>query len=93
MIYIQAVPTKTFNSQKKAKALNFRYKKRDDTINDKGKTKMLISCAVRAQLICVFALANAKSWFSCDVTHMISDTYKSDRFHLKVCLSNYFVRI
>ena len=31
-----------------------------------AKTKALISCAVTAQLICVFVFAYAKSWFSHD---------------------------
>ena len=35
-----------------------------------AKTKSLISCAVTAQLICVFVFASAKHWFSHDVTQM-----------------------
>ena len=34
------------------------------------KTKALISCAVTAQLICVFVFASAKSRFSHNETHM-----------------------
>ena len=36
-----------------------------------AKTKKLISCAVTAQLICVFVFAFAKNWFSYDVAHLI----------------------
>ena len=35
-----------------------------------AKTKALISCAVTAQLICVFVFANAKNWFSNDAAHI-----------------------
>ena len=35
-----------------------------------AKTKVLISCAVTAQLICVFVFACAKIWFSHDVAHI-----------------------
>ena len=37
-----------------------------------AKTKALISCAVTAQLICVFVFANAKSRFSHGVAHNIT---------------------
>ena len=53
-------------SQKKARSLKFRIKfkkKRDSTIRV-VKTKMLISCAFTAQLICVFVFAYADCWFS-----------------------------
>ena len=36
-----------------------------------AKTKALISCAVTAQLICVFVFAYAKSWFSHNEAHLI----------------------
>ena len=35
-------------------------------------TKALISCAIMAQLICVFVFAYAKSRFSHDVSHIKS---------------------
>ena len=35
-----------------------------------AKTKALISCAVTAQLICVYVFANAKSRFSHNEAHM-----------------------
>ena len=35
------------------------------------KTKVLISFAVTAKLICVFVFAYAKRWFSHDVAHLI----------------------
>ena len=31
----------------------------------------LVSCAVIAQVICVFVFASAKNWFSYDVAHLI----------------------
>ena len=40
------------------------------------KTKALISCAVTAQLICVFVFAYAKSRFSHDVAQMRSNKVK-----------------
>ena len=36
-----------------------------------AKTKALISCAVTAQLICVFIFAYAKIRFSHDVAHIV----------------------
>ena len=44
--------------------------KRDCTIYI-AKTKALISCAVTAQLICVFVFAYAKRRFSHDAAHLI----------------------
>ena len=41
-----------------------------------AKTKALISCAVTAQLICVFVFAYAKSPFSHDATHLIAKVLK-----------------
>ena len=38
------------------------------------KTKALISSAVTAKLICVFALSYAKCWFSHDVAHITIST-------------------
>ena len=46
-----------------------------------AKTKVLISFAVTAKLICVFVFANvfayAKCWFSHDAAHMFSFSGKS----------------
>ena len=39
-----------------------------------AKTKALISCAVTAQLICAFVFAYAKSRFSHDATHCVSES-------------------
>ena len=48
----------------KLEAGNFGYKwKRNSTIRV-AKTKVLISCAVTEQLICVFVFAYANCWFS-----------------------------
>ena len=45
------------------------------------KTKVLISFAVTAKLICVFVFAYAKCWFSHDVAHlMIPVTFVAFRF-------------
>ena len=38
-----------------------------------AKTKMLISCAVTAQLICVFVFAYAKSRFSHNEAHIVGN--------------------
>ena len=40
-----------------------------------AKTKALISCAVTAQLICVFVFAYAKSRFSHNVAHLLIFIY------------------
>ena len=39
-----------------------------------GKTKVLISCAVTAQLISCFVFAYAKSWFSHDTAYIVAST-------------------
>ena len=39
---------------------NFAFNKKKDCTICKGKTKVLISCAVTAQLICIFVLAKEK---------------------------------
>ena len=46
-----------------------------------AKTKMLISCAVTAQLICVFVFAYAQSRISNDVAHII---YKRSEVELEL---------
>ena len=38
-----------------------------------AKTKVLISCAVTAQLICIFVFAYAKIWFSRDMAQFGSN--------------------
>ena len=40
-----------------------------------AKTKALISCAVTAQLNCVFVFAYAKIWFSHTEAHMDKDDF------------------
>ena len=42
-----------------------------DCIIHETKTKVLISCAVTVQLICVFVFAYAKSWVSHNEAHII----------------------
>ena len=41
-----------------------------------AKTKALISCAVTAQLICVFVFAYAKTRFSHDEAHIIFNVFR-----------------
>ena len=43
-----------------------------------AKTKALISCAVTAQLICVFVSAYAKRWFSYNEAHIIQRLSEAD---------------
>ena len=44
-------------------ALNFLFMKKNKCTIHVAKTKMLISCAVTAQLICIFVFAYAGCWF------------------------------
>ena len=53
-VFLMSVTSWSLQSQKKA---NFRFKKKRDCTICVGKTKALISCAVTAQLICVFVFA------------------------------------
>ena len=53
------------------------------------KSKVLISCAVTAQLICVFVFAYAKSRFSHDAAH----TYQEASLQAHVSNRNAFVYI
>ena len=55
---------------------------RDCTIHV-AKTKALISCAVTAQLICVFVFLSAKSRFSHNEAHMSSDMRNSAAIKMK----------
>ena len=50
-----------------ARSLKFGFKKKRDCTVTVAKTKVLISCAVTAQLICAFVFAYAYCWvFLCD---------------------------
>ena len=51
-----------------------------------AKTKALISCAVTAQLICVFVFAYAKSRFSHDEAHMSVSSIRTCFTLAFVCL-------
>ena len=51
------------------------------------KTKALISCAVTAQLICVFVFAYGKSRFSRDETHSMPSIKLVSRFCIKVLMN------
>ena len=50
------------------------------------KTKVLISCAFTAQLICLFVFAYAKSRYSHDVAHIFFQIHKLFRCVLKQSL-------
>ena len=63
--------TGLYNHRRWLEASNFGFRKRRDCTIYVEKTKALISCAVTAQLICVFVFAYAKSWFSHDVAHIL----------------------
>ena len=47
-----------------------------------GKTKALISCAVTAQLICVFVFTYAKSQFAYDATPLICRYHQVGKINL-----------
>ena len=65
-------PTKTglYFHRRWLEACNFGFRKKRDCTICLAKTKALISCAVTAQLICVFVFAYAKSRFSHDAAHL-----------------------
>ena len=65
-----------FTATKMARDLIFRFKKVEGGIFSiyVAKTKVLISCAVTAQLICVFVFAYAKCLFSHDTAHLVKTT-------------------
>ena len=50
--------------QKQARSLKFLFKKKRNCMIGVAKTKALISCAVTAQLICIFVFAYADCWLS-----------------------------
>ena len=52
---------------------NFIFRKNRNCTIYEAKTKVLVSCAVTAQLICDFVFAYAKSRFYHDVAHIISE--------------------
>ena len=55
--------TRLYSHRRWLEAGNFRIRKQRDFTICVAKTKALISCAVTGQLICVFVLAFAKSYF------------------------------
>ena len=61
-----------------ARGLKFGFRKQRDCTIYVAKTKALISCAVTAQLICVFVFAFAKSRFSHNEAHIIIYIYRHD---------------
>ena len=55
-----------------------------------AKTKALISCAVTAQLICLFVFAYAKSRFSHNEAQiLLNQLHKNDEFPVISCLSDF----
>ena len=58
------IPTELYKQRRWLEAWNFGFKKKRDCTIRVAKTKALISCAVTAQLICVFVFAYANCWFS-----------------------------
>ena len=56
--------TRLYSHRKRVGASKFGFKKQTDSTIRVAKTKTLISCAVTAQLICVFVFAHADFWFS-----------------------------
>ena len=56
--------TDLYSYKSRLEALNFRFKKKRDCTICVAKTKTLISCAVTAQLICVFVFAYTDCLFS-----------------------------
>ena len=63
---------------------NFRYRKKRNCAICVAKTKALISCAVTAQLICVFVFAYAKSWFSHAIMHLLLMCIRNKIIDLKL---------
>ena len=74
--------TKLYMHRKWLEAGNFRFKKRRDSTICVAKTKVLISCAVTAQLICGFVFAYADCWFS-DNKAQLHDVIKG-----QLCVQN-----
>ena len=57
-------------SQKQARSLKFRIKKKKDCTICAAKTKALISFAVTAKLVCAFVFPYANCWFSDAAAHV-----------------------
>ena len=66
-------PTQTglYSHTRWLEACNFGFRKQRDCTIHVAKTKVLISFAVAAKLICAFVFAYAKSWFSHDTAHLV----------------------
>ena len=66
-------PTKTslYSHRSRLEALSFGFKKKRNCTVCVAKTKVQISCAVNAQLICAFVFAYACCGFSYAAAHMI----------------------
>ena len=63
--------TRLYGNRRRLKAWNFGFSKKRDCTICVAKTKVLISFAVTAKLICVFVFAYAKSRFSHNEAHII----------------------
>ena len=68
-------PTQTglYSHRIKLEASNFRFKKKRDCIIRVAKTKVLISFAVTAKLICAFVFAYADCWFFHAAAHILEE--------------------
>ena len=67
--------TGLYSHRRQLDAYNFGFRKKRDCSIHVAKTKVLISCAVTAQLICTFIFAHAKSLFSHDEAQMLDCWY------------------
>ena len=64
----------TPGTQKKARSLKFRIKKKRNCTIRVAKTKALISSAITTKLICVFVFVYADCCFSCAAAHIANNT-------------------
>ena len=79
---IRPGPTQTrlYSHRRCLEALNIGFRKKRYCIIRVAKTKMLISFAVTAKLICVFVFAYAKSRFSHNEAQVIPNSDLRDRY-------------
>ena len=68
------------SQRSRLEARNFGFKKKRDCTICVAKTKTLVSCAVTAQLICVFVFAYAICWFSDAGAHLVKTCIQYNYF-------------
>ena len=90
----QVIQTGLYIRRRQLEVLNFRFRKERDCTIYVAKTKALISCAVSAQLICVFVFAYANVGFSQDRAEMLfwSIFLYLDLIHTRQCIHCLLVR-